>query len=59
MEFKKENLKFVPEKPGVYLFYDKKKRLLYVGKARNLREDINTPCVKKSIETECSKSYFY
>jgi len=36
MEFKKENLKYVPEKPGVYLFYDKKKRLFYVGKARNL-----------------------
>jgi len=42
MEFKKENLKYVPEKPGVYLFYDKKKRLLYVGKARNLRERIKT-----------------
>ncbi len=42
MEFKRENLKFVPEKPGVYLFYDKKKRLLYVGKARNLRERIKT-----------------
>jgi len=42
MEFKRENLKYVPEKPGVYLFYDKKNRLLYVGKARNLRDRIKT-----------------
>ncbi|MEN3046779.1 MAG: excinuclease ABC subunit UvrC [Candidatus Hydrothermales bacterium] len=42
MEFRKENLNNIPEKPGVYLFFDKKGNLLYVGKARNLRERIKT-----------------
>ena len=27
----------IPTRPGVYRFYDKKKRILYVGKAKNLR----------------------
>ncbi len=42
MEFDKKNLQIIPEKPGVYLFYDKKGNLLYIGKARNLRERIRT-----------------
>ncbi|MEN3044827.1 MAG: excinuclease ABC subunit UvrC [Candidatus Hydrothermales bacterium] len=42
MEFKKDNLFNVPEKPGVYLFFDKKGNLLYVGKARNLKERLKT-----------------
>jgi excinuclease ABC subunit C len=27
----------IPTRPGVYRFYDKKRRILYVGKAKNLR----------------------
>ena len=27
----------IPTRPGVYRFYDRKKRILYVGKAKNLR----------------------
>jgi excinuclease ABC subunit C len=42
MEFKKENVELVPQKPGVYLLYDKKGVLLYVGKAKDLRERLKT-----------------
>lgn len=34
---KKEVLKSLPSSPGVYLLKDKKGRLLYIGKAKNLR----------------------
>lgn len=34
----KEKVKDVPEVPGVYLFKDERGRVLYIGKAKNLRE---------------------
>ena len=33
-----ENTKNIPEKPGVYAFYDKKNVLIYIGSSSNLRE---------------------
>jgi DNA polymerase III epsilon subunit family exonuclease len=38
----KVNLKQIPRKPGVYYFYSKSETLLYVGKAKNLRERVST-----------------
>ena len=35
-------LKTIPENPGVYQFYDKDKKLLYVGKAKNLKKRVNS-----------------
>lgn len=37
-----EELSKVPEAPGVYIFRDKKGRVLYVGKAKNLRNRIRS-----------------
>ncbi|NOZ26061.1 MAG: excinuclease ABC subunit UvrC [Nitrospirae bacterium] len=37
-----EKLRTVPEKPGVYMFKDGKERILYVGKARNLRNRLKS-----------------
>lgn len=37
-----ETLKALPEAPGVYLFYGEKNEVLYVGKAKNLKERVLT-----------------
>ena len=33
-----QQLKSIPEEPGVYRFYDKRGKLLYIGKAVNLQK---------------------
>ncbi|MCB1043200.1 MAG: excinuclease ABC subunit UvrC [Acidobacteria bacterium] len=38
----KQALRDLPTKPGVYLFRDRKKKLLYVGKARNLKNRVRS-----------------
>jgi excinuclease ABC subunit C len=35
-------LHHLPTKPGVYQFFDSEKKLLYVGKAKNLRQRVNS-----------------
>lgn len=37
-----QTVETVPEKPGVYLFFDAQRKLLYVGKARNLRTRVRS-----------------
>lgn len=37
-----EKLKQIPESPGVYHFLDGKKKIIYVGKAKNLKERVNS-----------------
>ncbi len=42
------NLKKIPQKPGIYQFYDHTKRLLYIGKAKKLRSRVSTYFHKSS-----------
>ncbi|MBU1167010.1 excinuclease ABC subunit UvrC [Patescibacteria group bacterium] len=35
-----KKLDTLPKKPGIYLFFDKNKKVLYVGKAKNLRKRV-------------------
>ena len=37
-----EKLKYIPKSPGVYLFKDKDKKVIYVGKARILRNRVRS-----------------
>lgn len=34
-----DSAKYIPDKPGVYAFYDKNQTLIYVGKSDNLRQE--------------------
>lgn len=40
-------LKVLPEKPGVYQFYNKEEKILYVGKAKNLKNRVTSYFNKK------------
>lgn len=37
-----EQIKKIPQKPGVYFFYDKNKKVIYIGKAANLKARVNS-----------------
>ena len=38
----KEQIQAAPKKPGIYQYLDKDNRLLYVGKAKNLRKRVSS-----------------
>lgn len=38
----KANLKYLPDLPGIYLFYTSKKELVYVGKATSLKDRVKS-----------------
>jgi len=42
MNFLKKNLQQIPNTPGIYLFFDAKKTLMYVGKATSLRSRVQS-----------------
>ena len=47
MSVKKEKLANIPNKPGTYLFKDKTGRILYIGKAKNLKKRVKSYFQKK------------
>lgn len=38
----REKIKTLPEKPGVYQYFDKAGKIIYVGKAKNLKKRVNS-----------------
>jgi excinuclease ABC subunit C len=44
-----QRLSSIPSKPGIYIFKDSKQKVLYVGKAKNLRNRIRSYFRKKSV----------
>ena len=47
----KEKLKLVPTKPGVYLFHNHKDKIIYIGKAKNLRNRVRSYFQKNKYQT--------
>ena len=39
-------IRSLPDKPGVYQYFDEKNRIIYVGKAKNLKKRVNSYFVK-------------
>ncbi|MDX1651091.1 MAG: excinuclease ABC subunit UvrC [Brumimicrobium sp.] len=38
----KEKIKVLPEKPGIYQYFDEHGKIIYVGKAKNLKKRVNS-----------------
>jgi len=55
MKLTKENLKSLPKSSGVYKFYDKNKKILYVGKAKNLFNRISSYTIKNSLSAKTAR----
>jgi excinuclease ABC subunit C len=47
----KDKLKLVPKKPGVYLFHNDKSDIIYIGKAKNLRNRVRSYFQKNKYQT--------
>lgn len=42
-----QQLDMLPEKPGVYQFYNNKEEIIYVGKAKILRKEFHLTLIKR------------
>ena len=57
LKFKRKNLLkgMIPEKPGIYKFYNKNGKLLYVGHTRKLRHRLQSYLQKDSFKAHPTK----
>ena len=46
----KENLLKLPTNPGCYLYKDKNNKVIYVGKAKNLKRRVNSYFNRKDLD---------
>lgn len=53
-ELFREELQILPQKPGVYIFYNQSKEVIYVGKSVNLKQRVNS-YYQKSINSKSRK----
>lgn len=49
-EILKKTIALLPEKPGIYQFFDQSGKLIYVGKAKNLRKRVNSYFARTNYE---------
>ena len=46
MEYLKQLISLLPEKPGIYKYFDKSGKVIYVGKAKNLKKRVSSYFMK-------------
>jgi excinuclease ABC subunit C len=49
-DFLKNTVSILPDKPGVYKYFDKNKQIIYIGKAKNLKKRVSSYFNKKKQE---------
>ena len=42
LDYIKEKIKTLPEKPGIYQYFDESEKIIYVGKAKNLKKRVTS-----------------
>ena len=55
----KELLNNIPQKAGIYQYYDKNNTLLYIGKAKNLKKRVSSYFTKKQVNIVCASKIFH
>ncbi|MCB9803175.1 excinuclease ABC subunit UvrC [Candidatus Nomurabacteria bacterium] len=51
-----DNIKNIPEKPGIYFFLNKTGKIIYIGKAKNLKKRVNSYWLRVNDLTEAKQN---